>query len=154
MNETEKQKVERLNESFKLFTQQPTHTSQLSQMKVIHLSEAESTVTFELTLDSKHMLNYRGGLHGGLIATIIDDCTSWTFIGINNRTEHVSIDLSVSYVSAAKEGDTIWIVCKSKSVGRTLLFAEASLHLKTADGKRGKLLAFGKHTKFSVEARL
>ncbi|KAJ3126235.1 hypothetical protein HK100_010361, partial [Physocladia obscura] len=80
---------------------------------------------------------------------IIDETTTFALIQFGDRAS-VSTDLAISYVGRVAEGDTIEIVCCVKNAGRSLLFAEASLYKKERDGSDRKLVAFGKHTKFSL----
>ncbi|KAI8607292.1 hypothetical protein BC830DRAFT_1159087 [Chytriomyces sp. MP71] len=95
-----------------------------------------------------------GNLHGGATATIIDETTSVVHTALDHVAMHVSTDLSVTYVSAAKVGETVLIECTGKAAGKTLLFSEASLFIKKEDGSRGRLVAYGKHTKFVMQPRL
>ncbi|KAI9330176.1 HotDog domain-containing protein [Obelidium mucronatum] len=112
-----------------------------------------STLTFEIVIPDT-MNNPMGSVHGGAIATIIDELTTIAHYILNGTMLHVSTNLSVSYVSAIRQGDTILCECVSRNVGKTLLFSTAYIYRKTPEGARGQLLAFGKHTKFSMEPKL
>ncbi|KAJ3071848.1 Acyl-coenzyme A thioesterase 13 [Podochytrium sp. JEL0797] len=129
----------------------PFSSKSLPDLKAVRV--ASNGMTFELVI-LPDMTNLFGSLHGGLAATIIDDCTSITHTIVDQKMYHVSTDLSVSYSGLAKVGETILIECATKSAGNKILFSEASIFVKSADGTNGRLVAFGKHTKFIVESRL
>ncbi|KAJ3379531.1 hypothetical protein HDU84_006599 [Entophlyctis sp. JEL0112] len=121
-----------------------------SAVRVVAINPEDKTATFELQV-TPSMMNGMGSMHGGAIATLIDDCSSFTFVAITGTDWSVSTDLSISYVSACKEGDTLVIVGKSSNVGRKLMFGEVSIFLKNDDGTTGRLIAFGKHTKYILK---
>ncbi len=81
------------------------------------------------------MTNPAGILHGGAIAAIIDDLIGMTII-VMTGAYHASINLSVDFLSSAREGETV--VCTTRIVrrGRQIVHAEAML---TNDS--GKLIA-------------
>lgn len=86
--------------------------------------------------------NSGGSLHGGAISTIIDQATTIAISGVDDRYT-VSVDLNVSFVGAAKEGDLrIEAVCHK--VGKSLAFTSASIMVNN------NLVATGKHTKFMM----
>ena len=59
----------------------------------------------------------------------------------------VSIDIHVTYQSGAKLGDEIEIEGIAERVGGSLAFTKINI-FKVEDGKRGKPVASGTHTKF------
>jgi uncharacterized protein (TIGR00369 family) len=78
------------------------------------------------------MTNPAGMLHGGAIAAIIDDLIGMTII-VMTGAYHVSINLSVDFLSSAREGETV--ICTTRIVrrGRQVIHAEAAL--TNSDGK-------------------
>ena len=81
------------------------------------------------------MTNPAGILHGGTIAAIIDDLIGMTII-VMTGAYHASINLSVDFLSSAREGDTV--ICTTRIVrrGRQVIHAEATL-----TNVNGKLIA-------------
>ncbi|BHF72523.1 hypothetical protein SprV_0401559000 [Sparganum proliferum] len=84
-------------------------------------------------------------LHGGYIASLVDFLSSVDLMR-RGRLAHVSVELSTSYVKAAKMNS--WISAESYILkqGKTLAFCEVSLF----DEASGSLLAKGKHTKYML----
>ena len=62
----------------------------------------------------------------------------------------VSVDIHVSYMGTATEGDNIFIGGKVTGSGRTLSFTEIKI---TKDGLDGKLVASGTHTKYGARSK-
>jgi len=90
------------------------------------------------------LCNYANNLHGGAIASIIDEASTYALLAVSQKPG-VSVDLSVSYASAAPLGSQIVITSKVVKVGKTLAFLESYI---TLEGDESKVIAFGKHTKF------
>ncbi|XP_063702377.1 acyl-coenzyme A thioesterase 13-like [Culicoides brevitarsis] len=111
---------------------------------VVFTAGGSGNVTAELKVAAEH-LNRGGGLHGGFIATLIDQVTT---IGLmthpKNPSPGVSVDLSVSYLKGAREGDDIVIDAKTLKSGANLAFTTCTLTNK----KDGSIIAHGNHTKF------
>ncbi|KAI7109082.1 hypothetical protein KC352_g36497, partial [Hortaea werneckii] len=59
----------------------------------------------------------------------------------------VSIDIHVTYQSGAKSGDEIEIEGIAEKVGGSLAFTKVNI-FKVEDGKRGRVVVTGTHTKF------
>ena len=100
-------------------------------------------------MQEKHCNRYRT-LHGGCIATLIDLCTSIgaSVVTKTFATMDVSIDLQVSYLSAAAPGDVLRIVTSCDKVSKSLIFNSAQVW------NGDKLVAKGCHTKFIMKAKL
>lgn len=101
-------------------------------------------IEFSLTV-LPQFSNAYGPLHGGAITTIVDELTAlavWT--ADRTAREMTSCDLSVSFASAAYEGEVLNIIAKSDKVGKTLAFASAELW------SGSKLVATGKHTLYML----
>ena len=74
---------------------------------------------------------------------MVDFTTTAALMVMENSKAGVSVDMSISYMRAAKIGDVVTMETECKKIGSTLAFMEATL--KNSDGK---LLAVGKHTKY------
>jgi acyl-coenzyme A thioesterase 13 len=81
-------------------------------------------------------------------ATLIDWVGGIAIAAWDNREKAgVSTDIHISYVSSAKEGDSIEIEGKCDKVGGTLAFTTATIW-KVVDDVPGPIVATGSHTKF------
>ncbi|RVE51532.1 hypothetical protein evm_003802 [Chilo suppressalis] len=79
--------------------------SNLHKLKVVCCGEGRMMTEFQV--GTEH-LNQRGTLHGGFIAHLVDAVSTYALTtNANVDTRGVSVDLSISYLSAAKEGDNI-----------------------------------------------
>ncbi len=83
-----------------------------------------------------------GTLHGGFIATLVDSLTTIAVMTTPVGVPGVSVDLSVSYLKAAKIGEKITMDAEVTKVGKTLAFTTASLV-----NANGDIVAQGKHIK-------
>jgi len=87
----------------------------------------EGNVKFSFLVE-KNMLNPNGILHGGVMATMLDElmgCAAWT---MNKPHLFATINLQVDYLTAAKIGETLigeGIVLKP---GNTIMHTEAKLY--------------------------
>ncbi|XP_066974648.1 acyl-coenzyme A thioesterase 13-like [Macrobrachium rosenbergii] len=113
----------------------------LSKVRVI--SGGGGKCVAEMAVEEEHQ-NRGGTLHGGLTATLVDVISTMALMTTERAVPGVSVDLNVSYISAAKEGETIVINADTLKVGRTLAFLTVDITTKES----GKLIAKGSHTKF------
>lgn len=91
-------------------------------------------------------LNRGGGLHGGFSATIVDVVTTYALMTMDEEMPRpgVSVNLSVSYLKGAKEGDELYIDATTLKAGKTLAFLDCEIKHKKDDS----IVAKGSHTKF------
>ncbi|XP_061729652.1 acyl-coenzyme A thioesterase 13-like [Cydia pomonella] len=114
----------------------------LRKVKVISCSNGRLLTGFQV--GAEH-LNQRGTLHGGFIAHLVDAISTYALTANDNvDTRGVSIDLSVSYYTAAKEGDEIEVEAVTKKLGKKIAFLEVEVRNKATN----KILASGRHTKY------
>ena len=59
----------------------------------------------------------------------------------------LSVDIHVTYLSTAKEGDTIEIEGRAERVGGSLAFTNIKV-TKVVDGELGPIVCTGTHTKY------
>lgn len=116
--------------------------SNLRKLKLV--SCGNGIMKTELQVGPEH-LNQRGTLHGGFIAHLVDAVSTYA-LTTNEKvdTRGVSIDLSVSYMSAAREGDNIEVEAVTRKTGKKVAFLEVEVRNK--DTKQ--ILATGRHTKY------
>lgn len=88
-------------------------------------------------------LNSGGGLHGGFTASLVDMLTTAALMSKDSHPG-VSVDLKVSYLKGAKEGDSVLVDATTVKAGRKLAYLECELKHKSS----GALIAKGCQTKF------
>jgi len=105
---------------------------------------SEFTAIFSFPVLSKYA-NLYGTLHGGVIASLVD-VISTIPIAIVDKTHRggVSSDLQVSYVNAARIGETVLIEASCTKAGKSLAFS----HTRLRERESGRLVATASHTKF------
>lgn len=67
---------------------------------------SEKHAEMSVTIDDRH-LNYMGTVHGGLISALIDTVCFFPRALIPSGLKLTTVDLHVSYVRAARKGDTL-----------------------------------------------
>ncbi|KAM3596528.1 uncharacterized protein V6R79_016095 [Siganus canaliculatus] len=110
--------------------------------KVGVLSASPGKVVCELRVEEEHT-NRGGTLHGGLTATLVDVISTLAIMNSERAAPGVSVDMNITYMSAAKIGEDILITAQVLKQGRTLAFATVDLTSKPT----GKPIAQGRHTK-------
>ncbi|HEY8863885.1 MAG TPA: PaaI family thioesterase [Candidatus Dormibacteraeota bacterium] len=96
----------------------------------------EGTATVEMT-PTEDMANHSGFVHGGMISTLADSA-----MGRSVRTlkpgvvRAMSFDLKLSFITAAKIGETLRATARVIHAGRRTVVAECRI-----DGPDGKLVA-------------
>ncbi|CAG9781995.1 unnamed protein product [Diatraea saccharalis] len=116
--------------------------SNLRKVKVVTCGDGRMLTEFKV--GAEH-LNQRGTLHGGFIAHLVDAISTYALTANENiDTRGVSIDLSVSYLTAAREGDNVEVEAVTRKTGKKIAFLEVEVRNK--DTKQ--VLAIGRHTKY------
>jgi len=111
------------------------------------VSATKGHVIARLPLGDSHM-NSHHSLHGSVSATIVDWMGGMAISSYDLRHgSGVSVDIHVTYQSGAKVGEEIEIEGIAERVGGNLAFTKINI-FKVEDGKRGKVVATGTHTKF------
>lgn len=88
-------------------------------------------------------MNRGGGLHGGFTATVVDNYTTFALVS-GEKPPGVTVDLHVSYVKGAREGDVVVIDASTVRAGKRLAFLECELRHKSD----GSVIARGRQTKY------
>ncbi|KAF2211388.1 hypothetical protein CERZMDRAFT_90997 [Cercospora zeae-maydis SCOH1-5] len=114
---------------------------------VVITSAMKGHVVARLPLSEEHMNSGRS-LHGSVSATIVDWAGGMAVSTWDLRVASgVSLDIHVTYQSGAKVGEEIEIEGIADHVGGNVAFTKINIY-KVEDGKRGKIVASGTHTKF------
>ncbi|KAJ3221714.1 hypothetical protein HK099_003203 [Clydaea vesicula] len=115
----------------------------LFTLDIITSDSKSGTITARFLVDKNHANMYET-LHGGSIASLVDIAGSLA-IASKKTTDYtgVSTDLSVSYVKGVKLGETVTIISKMQSNGKTLAYTTTEFL-----NDDNEVVAFGSHTKF------
>ncbi|ORE11732.1 Thioesterase/thiol ester dehydrase-isomerase [Rhizopus microsporus var. microsporus] len=108
-------------------------------------------ITWEFCPNDKHV-NRFGNLHGGLIAAVIDVCSSFAIklsSGIKWNLIGISVDLSVSYLRGVPPGSPIRLVCQLERIGNRL----ATIYTRVYDNDNN-LCYTSTHTKYRTDPKL
>uniref|UniRef100_A0A914V2M9 Acyl-coenzyme A thioesterase 13 n=1 Tax=Plectus sambesii TaxID=2011161 RepID=A0A914V2M9_9BILA len=111
-----------------------------NKCRVVNVEEGRCVVEFEVAEEHE---NPHGTLHGGLTATLVDIVTTSALLATERGHPGVSTDLGVSYLAAAKTGETVVVDAKVLKMGKTLAFTTADLYRKSDN----TMIATGRHTK-------
>ncbi|MGE0710752.1 MAG: PaaI family thioesterase [Planctomycetota bacterium] len=118
----------------------------LSGIRLTSLGEGRATAELEV---AEPVQNWVGTLHGGAIATLVDDVGTVAIMSADREGRAgVTTDLNVSYLNAAPHGARVRASGRVLKVGRTLAFVEVDIHRLGEDGEPGALVAQGRMTKF------
>ena len=98
-------------------------------------------VVCELTVEERHSNSY-GTLHGGATSTIVDIVGTMAALTVDPLRPGVSVDMAISFLSAARVGDRVRIEGRCLRSGSKLAFTEVKVFQES-----GKLVATGTHTK-------
>ncbi|NWH77805.1 ACO13 thioesterase, partial [Piaya cayana] len=113
----------------------------LRKMKL--LSATPGKVVCEMKVEEEHT-NRNGTLHGGLTATLVDVVSTAALLYTERGLPGVSVDMNITYTTAAKIGEDVLITAQILKQGRNIAFATVDLTNKAT----GKLIAQGRHTKY------
>src|SRR5512146_2011896 len=112
----------------------------------VHLVEiGDRHALMRVEIDDRQR-NYLGGVHGGLIATLIDTVCFFPKPLLPSGREVTTASLAVSYVRAPKVGDVLTSRCDLLHLGRRT----ASLTVRVED-QHGALVAHGTATLLVLE---
>ena len=130
--------IERLNE---LFGTQGFDRS-LKGMKLLEAKDGRAVVRLEVSDDVQNM---GGSLHGGAIATLVDDAGTAAIISKDrDNRPGVTTDLNVSYFNPGPGGTFVLAEATVLKAGRTLAYVSVDIR-READKV---LIAQGRMTKF------
>ncbi|XP_068620006.1 acyl-coenzyme A thioesterase 13-like [Battus philenor] len=114
----------------------------LRKLKVVCCTSGKLVTEFEV---GPEHLNQRGTLHGGFIAHLVDAVSTYALTANDNvETRGVSIDLSVSYLNAARQGDNVEVEAITRKVGKKIAFLDVEIRNKSTN----EVIATGRHTKY------
>lgn len=89
----------------------------------------DDTRCIGLRIEERHG-NVRGTAHGGLIATLADIALGYNIACATGWTVPIAtVNLSIDYAGAAQVGDWLEARVDLHRIGRTLIFANAFIHV-------------------------
>ncbi|MBA4851764.1 PaaI family thioesterase [Emticicia sp. BO119] len=98
--------------------------------KLIAVEEGSIEVEFVVR---EEMTNPLKILHGGTAASMLDDVMGMTVYMLGRETFYTTVNLSVDYLSPAKEGDTLLVKSNIIRAGKTVIHITSTIY--TADKK-------------------
>mmetsp|Transcript_59283 Transcript_59283/g.176088 ORF Transcript_59283/g.176088 Transcript_59283/m.176088 type:complete len:161 (+) Transcript_59283:151-633(+) len=103
----------------------------------------------ECTLEvTESLANNYGTLHGGAISTIVDVVGTLALLSVDPSRAGVSVEMSTSFCSAAKIGESLTLTGRTLRYGKSLGFTEIEVRkAASAEGAPPTLVATGRHTK-------
>jgi acyl-coenzyme A thioesterase 13 len=123
----------------------PIYQFLFADLKLTYASKG--VVRARLPLTNNHV-NTHGSIHGSVSATIVDAFGGLAIAAWDKRSKTgVSTDIHISYLSGAKDGDTVEIEAKAGKVGGSLAFTTVTIW-KIVNGEPGPIVATGSHTKY------
>ncbi|VDK82091.1 unnamed protein product [Litomosoides sigmodontis] len=114
---------------------------------VVNKATENGHVEIELKIADEH-LNPSGTIHGGFIATLVNIASTAAVLVSGRPTGGRSVDLSVSYQTAAKPGETIIAESSIQKTTRNLAFINTKIYRKTDNMS----IATGQETKTFLPA--
>ncbi|HUV52626.1 MAG TPA: PaaI family thioesterase [Dehalococcoidia bacterium] len=112
-------------------------------MKLVELSKGYAKVKLEL---KKEFLNWENLIHGGVIASLLDQAFGCSLNTLENI--YVAVQLNVNYLSAAPVGETLYAESKVIYAGKKLGVSEM-----TVVDSKGKIIARATGTTVSLGPR-
>lgn len=114
----------------------------------VRITEASRGYVVARLLLSQNHMNTQGSIHGSVSATIVDWMGGMAIAAYDLREKTgVSVDIHITFQSGAKVGDEIEIEGIAEKVGGSLAFTKINIY-KVEDGKRGRIVVTGTHSKF------
>ena len=113
----------------------------------------EGRVVMSIKLADRNM-NPGGMLHGGTVTMLMDEATGHAIVTVRGlevmaEAPHVTVDMNVSFLSSARQGDELECEARTVRVGRSVVFAEAEVRRRGS----GDVVAKGHFTYVIVGSR-
>ena len=115
----------------------------IKNVKFQNLNQGHCKVTYEVTKLDTNAVNT---LHGGFIATLLDNVTvfaAMTKLDDLNKNSVATTNIHINYKTAGKVGQNVVVDAKVNKGGRRLMFTDCRIY---EEGNEGKVLADGSQT--------
>ncbi|KAJ3263301.1 hypothetical protein HK104_006670 [Borealophlyctis nickersoniae] len=137
------------------FTSSPTAFGNdiINAIRLVSAEEGKLVLEWDVK-EGDAVLNHVGSVHGAVYAFLVDNLTSLALFSLPNAHTMsppggVSSTINMTYIAAAKPGDTLVILAEAVKLGRSLAVTECTITRKNGNA----VLAKGTHVKF-VGAKL
>ncbi len=102
----------------------------------------EGYVRLSILLEERHT-NPHGVMHGGVITTLMDEALGGVIASVRGmqamrEAPHATVDMNVSFLSAARPGDDIIVEARVLKIGRAVAFGEAEARRRGEDSLTAK----------------
>ena len=141
MTFVEKAKLKGANALLGAYTHAGGYDSKLKDLSIVRMGGGEAVCELPVT---KELSNAFSTLHGGAAATLVDVVGTLALLSNKATKPGVSVEINVSYASAAKCGTTVEITGRVTKYGKRLGFTQVDI--VTLPDRQ--LVATGRHTKF------
>ena len=112
------------------------------------LTSPDKQVLFKVKIEP-FMTNLMDNMHGGWIATTIDDLTSVSILAFDRSKlprRDVSLDLSISYIKGLTGAEGYcWGLAQVDKIGRSVRYSQCWIY-----NKKLEICAIGRHTKTAM----
>jgi uncharacterized protein (TIGR00369 family) len=93
------------------------------------VEKGEELFRISLLLEERHT-NPNGVMHGGVMTSLMDEAVGGVIayvrgLDVMRSAPHSTVDMNVSFLSAARAGDELVVEARPIKVGRSVAFAEA-----------------------------
>lgn len=111
-------------------------------LKAAVIAVEEGNIKIQFTVEN-YMLNPIGILHGGIMATMLDEVMGAACFTLGRPVGYATLNMNVDYLSPAKAGEKIIAIGTVVRAGKTVVHAKAELYNieNLSADKAGKLLA-------------
>lgn len=93
--------------------------------KVLEVEEGRVKMEFKV---ESYMLNPLGIMHGGIMATILDEVMGSVSFTLGRTNGFATINMNVDFLKPAKSGDIIWAEGTIVRAGKSVLHIKAELY--------------------------
>lgn len=106
-------------------------------------TNSKTQLLFKLPIED-WMMNISGNMHGGVMATIIDEYTTVAIMALDReKKDTVSVDLNINYIKGVSSSeDYVYVLCQVDKVGKNLCFSQCWLYNSSS-----QIVSMGRHTK-------
>lgn len=102
----------------------------------LELLEIEEGALKGRVLVREEWLNPLGIMHGGIMATLMDEAMGMCSFSLNRPNGHASINMNVDFLYSANKGDYVYVEAEIIRKGKKIVHAESRLR-----NEKGELIA-------------
>jgi acyl-coenzyme A thioesterase 13 len=114
-------------------TNSPSSTGNWLMPEVVSVSKGKVTMGVVI---KKEMCNPYGNIHGGMMATIMDEAIGWAILSADLELQYTSVSLNVDFLYAAAQGERVLATASITRAGKKIVNVAVEVH-----NEKGDLLA-------------